>query len=156
MKPFHVPKRRALVEVTLTDGVSLRVAIFLAEHAENHPGPERLTDWLHATEPFLPATDIGTGETVWLQREALAQVRAPAEIDHDEVLGSTLPTEQEVIVHLVDRTSISGLISYVLPDRASRLTDFLNRPPPFLRLLCGRELVFVNRKHVTRVTLKEA
>jgi hypothetical protein len=63
----------------------------------------------------------------------------------------TIPTEHEVEVRLVDGQCLTGLISYVLPEGRSRLTDYLNDSPAFFRLIEAERVALINKRYVAYV-----
>jgi hypothetical protein len=54
MDDLRVPKRAVPVEVILPGGSARRVSVFLGEGAAAHHGPERLSDLLNGSAPFIP------------------------------------------------------------------------------------------------------
>lgn len=153
MEDLRVPKHRAAVEVLLPGGACRPVALFLAEAAPGHAGPERPSDLLNGAGEFMPAFDEERGVMSFLQRGAIALLRVPRALEEDEADALTLPTEHEVEVHLGDGTVLSGLVSFVRPPERSRLVDFLNEAPPFFKLLEPGSVALVNKRHVSRVVL---
>ncbi len=152
MSDLRVPKREVPVEVVLPGGEARRVAVYLAEGAATHPGPERLSDLLNGSAPFIPARESQGGAMTFLNRASIAVARVAA--DEEPADDSfTIPTEHEVEITLTDGTRLSGLVAYVAPVARDRLVDFLNRPEPFLRLLEQDGVALVGRAHVARVAL---
>jgi hypothetical protein len=152
MKTLQVPKHKVATDVVLPGGAVRRLALFLAEAAPDHDGPERPFDLLNGDEPFLPAFDEGAGAMTFLHRKGVNLVRVDRAHDAgDEV--ATLPTEHEVDVQFDDGTVQSGLVSFVRPPDHSRLVDVLNESPPFFRLLQGSQVAYVNKRHVALVAL---
>jgi len=149
---LRVPKRRVPVEVVLPGGTARRVSVFLAEAAQGHEGPERLSDLLNGTSSFLPVVD-GSGGVAFLHRVSIAIARVAPEVEPDAGGGFTIPTEHEVEVTLTDGARLSGLVSYVLPQESARLVDFLNGCEPFFRLLEREAVALVGRAHVAQVAL---
>jgi len=153
MDDLKVPKHRTAVEVVLPGGAPRRMALFLAEAAPDHAGPEVPLDLLNGHHDFIPALDEEGGAMTFLHRAGVPVLRVPRALDADPD-DLTLPTEHEVEVLLRDGTSLPGLISYVRPPDRSRLVDVLNEPPPFFRLLQGDLVAYVNKDHVARVALR--
>jgi hypothetical protein len=152
VRELQVPKRRVEVELTFTGGEHGRFGVFVAEHCVERSGPERVSDVLSRRDPFFPAVDPGTGEATVVARAAVAVVQVPRADepgDGDEVGPAT---EHAVELHLHDGQRVRGTVSYVLPPERSRLLDFLNAAPPFLRLVAeSGDVLLVNRDHVVRV-----
>jgi hypothetical protein len=153
MGDLRVPKRRVAAEVLLPGGGSRRIALFLAEAASGHAGPERPADLLNGGVGFLPAFDEDAQAMTFLNRSALAAVRLDRALEEDGAGDLTLPTEHQVEVLLASGETLSGFVSYVRPPERSRLVDFLNEPAPFFRLLEERAVALVNKGHVARVAL---
>ena len=153
MESLRVPKHRAPVDIVWMDGASQSFQVFLADSAAGHRGPERLSDLLGGDSGFVPAFDQSNGP-IWLNLNNIAAVRATPQLDPLTDVD-TLPTEHDVEVTMSSGAVFRGLISYVRPDEQSRLTDFLNDGGPFIRLLDGASVVFVNKRHVLRVVAPE-
>lgn len=151
MDDLRVPKRRVPAEVLLPGGAVRRIALFLAEAAPGHDGPERPSDVLNAGDRFLPAFDEDAGAITFLNAGGLAVVRVERELERTASDALTLPTEHEVEVLLESGVTLRGLVSYLRPQEHSRLVDFLNEPAPFFPLLEERRIALVNKRHVARV-----
>jgi len=153
MDELRVPKHRTAVEVVLPGGAVRRMALFLAEAAPDHAGPEVPLDLLNGRDDFIPAFDDSAGAMSFLHRPGVPVVRVARALDAGEV-DVTLPTEHEVDVQLTDGTSLAGLVSFVRPADRTRLVDVLNEPHPFFRLLQGDQVAYVNKRHVSCVALR--
>jgi hypothetical protein len=153
MNDLRVPKHKVAAEVILPGGVIQRMALFLAEGAPGHDGPERPLDLLNGAEDFLPVFDEAGGTMSFLNRREVAAVRVARALDTDDA-PTTLPTEHEVAVRLGDGTVQHGLVSFVRPPDHSRLVDLLNEPLPFFRLLQGAQVAYLNKRHVAVVALE--
>ncbi len=152
MDEFRIPKRRVHARFTLTGGASREVVLFLAQSSPEHGGIERLTDLLNGGAAFIPALDLVSDRMLFVNRQGLAVARVAADDEADTVDQLTIPTEHEVEVHLTDGQVIRGLVTYVLPESHSRLTDFLNEAPPFFRLLEPEGgVALINKHHVAYV-----
>ncbi len=153
MDELRVPKHKTAVDVILPVGTARRMALFLAEAAPDHAGPEVPLDLLNGRDDFIPAFDESAGAMSFLHRPGVPVVRVARALDagEDDV---TLPTEHEVEVRLTDGTTLAGLVSFVRPADRTRLVDVLNEPHPFFRLLQGDEVAYVNKRHVSCVALR--
>jgi hypothetical protein len=152
LESLSVPKRRVAAQLILPGGSSRNVAVFLAEAAPGYSGGERLSDLLNASGPqFIPALDAETNVMTFVHCENLALARVAAEHEPNIIDQFTIPTEHEVEVTLVDGQKLRGLITYVLPDAHSRLTDYLNNAPAFFPVLEGERVALVNKRHVAYV-----
>ena len=151
MEELRVPKRRVLAQFVLPGGGVREVAVFLAEATPGHSGGERLSDLLNGDVHFIPAQDVGTGAMTFVHTSGLAVARVAAEDEFSDADQLTIPTEHEVEVRLVDGHRLTGLISYVLPEGRSRLTDFLNDSPAYFRLIEPERVALVNKRYVAYV-----
>jgi hypothetical protein len=152
LESLSIPKRRVAAQFVLPGGSSRDVAVFLAEAAPGHSGGERLSDLLNNSgSQFIPAVDAETNNMTFVRCENLALARVAAEFEPNAVDQFTIPTEHEVEVRLVDGQRLRGLITYVLPEAHSRLTDYLNSSPPFIPLLEGERVALINKRHVAYV-----
>ncbi len=150
MDELRVPKRRLSVEVSFSADDNKHLALFLGEAAEHHGGPERPSDLLNGATAFLPMIDPDTGSMWLINCAAIAFMRVPIDAEIDE--GDALETNEthSVRVTLKDGRKLEGYLRYVRPTDSSRLTDHLNEPPMFFRLLEPDRAVLVN-KHQVRV-----
>lgn len=151
MDSLRIPKRRATVEVLLTDGSSGRFELFLSDKSPRHAGPERLIDLLSEAERFLPTIEQKKDGMAWLNTRNIVFARAALDAETQPEIES-LPTEHEIELVLQAGPRLRGLVSYIRPDGQSRPTDFLNdAAEPFLQLLEAESIVFVNKRHIVRV-----
>jgi hypothetical protein len=153
LESLSVPKRRVAAQFVLPGGASRNVAVFLAEAAPGHTGGERLSDLLNSSGSlFIPAVDADTEAMTFVHCENLALARVAAELEPNVVDQFTIPTEHEVEVTMMDGQKLRGLITYVLPEAHSRLTDYLNHSAPaFFPVLEGERVALVNKRHVAYV-----
>jgi hypothetical protein len=145
-----VPKRRVQVEVLIPGGGARQVIVFLAEFAQTHSGPERLSDLLNAQAEFVPALDVATDTMMFLGRHSIAAAR----VAHEWELGEQ-PEEgaqHEVEIALTDGTPLRGSVFFLLPHARSRLLDYLNDAQPFVRLAEPEKIALINKRHIARVT----
>lgn len=148
---FSIPKRRIDAQFVLVGGDSRQVAVFLAEAAPGHLGRERLSDLLNGEAQFIPALDKGADAMTFVRCENLAVARVATEVESDPEDQITIPTEHEVEIQLVHGEKLHGLITYVLPDSHSRLTDYLNSSPMFFPLFEQDRVALVNKRHVAYI-----
>ena len=152
LESLSIPKRRVAAQFILPGGASRAVAVFLAEAAPGHSGGERLSDLLNNSgSQFIPAIDAETDAMTFVQCENLSLARVDAALEPNVVDQFTIPTEHEVEVRLMDGQKLRGLITYVLPEAHSRLTDYLNNAPAFIPLLEGEKVALINKRHVAYV-----
>jgi len=145
---LKVPKRPAQVEVLLPGGAVRQVTIFLAEYASAHGGPERVSDLLNGGDDFVPALDLASDAMTFLSRQSIAAARVAPDWDEEDAPSTSA---HEVEVTLTDGTVLRGTMAFVLSDEHSRLLDYLNDSPPFVRLTEPDRLALVNKRHIARV-----
>lgn len=156
---FTIPKRRVDATVVLAGGGERRVTLFLAGAAPGGAGAERLSDLLGKGAEFVPALDAHTGSVAFLAAANVMTVRADAAAEaaaagaEGEAEALTIPTEHDVEVTLSDGRLLHGIVAYVRPANRGRLVDHLNDGAPFLVLESDDEVLFVNKRHVTRLAI---
>ena len=105
MEDLRVPKRAVLVEVVLPGGDARGVSIFLGEGAASHEGPERLSDLLNGSSPFIPAQDAGSGLMTFLHRASIALARVATAVEPAEALSKAVARAE--LRQLLERSGIS-------------------------------------------------
>ncbi|HEX8698512.1 MAG TPA: hypothetical protein VF815_06735 [Myxococcaceae bacterium] len=151
MEELRVPKRRVGAQIVLPGGETRNVFVFLSEASpERHDG-ERLSDLLNTGAKFLPAMDASTATMLLFNAASIAVARVDAAHEPREEDQLTLLTEHEVEVRLVDGQRLQGLVTYVMPEGRTRLTDYFNQAQPFLRLQQEGRVALVNKLHVAYV-----
>jgi hypothetical protein len=153
MEDLRVPKRRIPVQLSLSGGATRDVWVFLTEFAATHSGAERLSDVLNGEGEFIPVIDAETQKVFFLNRTTVAVARVAHDVEGggEDAEQHTIPTEHEVEITVSSGMKLRGLIAYVLPLDRSRLTDFLNDTPPFIKLLEGDKTALINKHHVSLV-----
>jgi hypothetical protein len=151
LEELRVPKRRVLTQVTLPGGEVREVSVFLTTGVSEYSEGERLSDLLNSEVKFIPAQDAATGMITFLNSVAIAVARTDVEHEFREEDRLTILTEHEVEIHLVDGQRLQGLIVYMQPEARTRLNDYLNDAPPFIRLIQGKRVALVNKRHVAYV-----
>lgn len=151
MEELRVPKRRVGIEVGLSGDKRRNVVVFLSEFASNHLGPERVSDLLNGEAEFIPALDPSRNAMTFNNRAGLLWVAVDVQEEPASSESHTIPTEHEVELTLSDGSTLSGLVSYVLPPDRARVVDFLNEAPQFFRVLQGDRVTLVNKRHVAQV-----
>jgi hypothetical protein len=140
-----------MAQLVLPGGEAREVAVFLAEPMPGSTDGERLSDLLNAKTTFIPAQDVATETMTFVNSVTIAVARVDARHELRDVDRLTMRTEQAVEIHLEDGQRLKGLFAYVQPEGRSRLTDYLNDAPPFLRLLQGDMVALINKRHVAYV-----
>ncbi len=151
MEELRVPKRRVPTQITLPGGEVREVSVFLAKGVPEYSEGERLSDLLNSEVKFIPAQDVATGMITFLHSVAIAVALIDSEHEFREEDRLTILTEHEVEIRLVDGQRMQGLIVYMQPESRTRLNDYLNDAPPFIRLIQGKRVALVNKRHVAYV-----
>ncbi|MBI4822468.1 MAG: hypothetical protein HY791_39780 [Deltaproteobacteria bacterium] len=157
MSSFRVPKRPLSVEVRSL-GDSLKAEVLLTEVQNPDERGERLRDLL-ATRRFVPYRGpegvrlIGTERTLWVR---LSMFEGLEELD-EEAEGSAESVAAHVQLLLEDRSTLEGILRYLLPKESRRLSDYLERVSGFVPLHSEEWLYLVNLDRVIQVIpLEEA
>jgi len=97
---------------------------------------------------FLSLEDVKTGQFVAVNKQAILWVE-PAVSD---LIEGSLPTREiPVQVEMRDGRILQGVFPTESPPERSRLSDHLNRTPPFLYLLGKERSWIVNKSHIASV-----
>lgn len=148
MEELRVPKRATRVDVPFAGGTTSEVEVYLADIGE---GREHLSDLLEGVLEFLPARAADGGATALLRRASIAVATVDAGVETAGPTPVTTPTEQRVTVHLVDGSSLSGVVRYVLAGESSRVLDHLNESTRFFAVWSGSRVALVAKAHVASV-----
>jgi len=151
LEEFRIPKRRVLAQITSLEGEAREVSVFLMTGVPEYTEGERLSDLLHQEVKFIPAQDVATGMITFLNSAAIVVARTDVDHEFREEDRLTILTEHEVELRLVDGQRLQGLIVYVQPEGRTRLNDYLNDAPPFIRLVQGKRVALVNKRYVSSV-----
>lgn len=127
------------------------MSVFLTEGVPTYTEGERLSDLLNSEVKFIPAQDVATGMITFLNSITVAVARTDVEHEFREEDRLTILTEHEVEIRLLDGQRLQGLIVYMQPEGRTRLNDYLNDAPPFIRLIQGKRVALVNKRHVAYV-----
>jgi hypothetical protein len=155
---FRVPKHVFPAEVTLVGHEPLSLRFFLSELAETHSGPERPSDLLKYSRPFIPTYDPATESVIILRREAIMVLSVSASEEYgedaveDEVGRSEEAVALDVKLVLMGQVTISGKLTYLMPEGRRRIQDFLNAEEPFVSIRDGDTIRFINKGHIIKVT----
>jgi hypothetical protein len=151
LEEFRVPKRPIIAQVLLPGGEGREVSVFLAAGVPDYSENERLSDLLNREAGFIPAQDMATGRVTFLNSVAIVVARTDLEHELREEDRLTILTEHDVEIRLVDGQRLQGLIIYMQPEGRTRLNDYLNDAPQFIRLIQDKRVALVNKRHVAYV-----
>src|SRR5438309_999819 len=112
MQELSVPKHKVPVEMVLTDGRELRLELFLADFAQAHVGPERVSDLLIAEGEFLPAGEPSTGAFCLVNRQSVLFLRVDRALEEDATDAPVTPIEHQVDLFFSNGNRLRGLTRY--------------------------------------------
>ncbi len=148
---YRVPTIPLEAEILTADGRTFHGQVFVPDVAVTHRGPMRAAEWMNepaAFFPFVPAD--GSGAVLLNRSEVLVfTVSAKADADLDDPEG-TGGKRRRVIVECRDRR-FEGEIVIDMPPHQRRVSDFLNRPDPFLIVQEGDRHHLIRKARITRV-----
>lgn len=147
--PLKVEKLPVEVTLIMLGGEELTGTIFLDMHSRHHGGPERMDDVLNSQTRFVPLV-LKDGRTVLLNRQRIITAHCGTrECSDYELYAQELLTDIKVTIRLSDGRTIAGAVRIELPREHARLSDLLNRPEDFVRVLDCTTDYFVNRAYAT-------
>jgi hypothetical protein len=149
MKLFQVPQRRIRVRLRLSDGRELDGTLFVPESGPGG-GPGRLIDRLNdAAEWFLPL--LGADGQQVIAKRSLVTILCEAG-DEPAAAGDVAADHAcQVRLRLAGGAVIGGWLRYGAPPERSRVLDYLNTAPSFLRIEAETGLTYVARAAIVSV-----
>lgn len=154
---YQIPKRKVRATVCCPGEADRETWLYLGETAECHFGPERPSDLLNGSSPFIPATaDDGTFSL--LQRDAISVCTIAAEAEAGATPAPTEEGAQSAIsyairVRLAGGRELGGTLTFVRPEGQQRLQDGLNGSELFFAVWDGDRVHLVSRRHVIWIAL---
>jgi len=155
MSELRIAKRRIAATLTLTGGQRVSGALFLAEQAATHAGPERLLDVLNGPPGFLPFEAVsapGSRQTLFINRASIAVVDADGASDDladDE--GYQVAVKKSVRLELNGGNELRGVLRVERPVGRDRLSDAVRDDTGFRYLEGAGGVLAVNLAHVVRI-----
>lgn len=151
----RIPTIQIRAEVIIVHRKAASYKLFLTS-SKSKEGCERPSEMLNGSRAFLPAVD-DEGGIVFLPVDSIIMLSMPASWEYRHV-GDPLATPDasqlmtaELNIDLSDAAHIYGTIQYLAADGRTRIQDYLNRADRFIPLLQADTVVFVNKRHVTRI-----
>jgi hypothetical protein len=149
VNPLKVEKLPVEVTMIMLGGEELTGTIYLDMHSRHHAGPERMEDVLNSQTRFIPLM-LPDGRMVLLNRLRIITGHCRQRVaDEYEEMTRELLTDHAVTIRLSDGRTINGAIRTDLPKEHARLSDLLNHPEDFVRVIDGEIEYFVNRAYAT-------
>jgi hypothetical protein len=155
MSDLRIAKRRVTATLSFSGGAPLAGALFLAELAATHAGPERLLDVLNGPPGFLPfemASPGGTRQTLLLNRAHIVSVHADCaggELADDQ--GYQVAVKKYVLLQFASGDEMRGVLRIERPAGRDRLSDAVRDDAGFRYLECEGGVLAVNLAHVVRI-----
>ncbi len=147
MTDLAIPTIQLQAEIRYFDERPLTGRIFLPQQAAHHEGPTRPEEWMNEGGPFFPFIPDSSDRAVILNKRYIVvlTVTAGYELLH-------LPEETGVSTYVQVKCGsleLEGLVYIDMPDTNRRLTDWVNRPEPFLMLRDGDVRHLVQKSRIT-------
>ena len=143
MDEFRVPTLALEVELRYFDERPLVGKVFIPDQARQHEGPMRAEEWMNQATGFFPFVPDGERRARILNKRYVVVLT----VDHDgdeEEFG--IP--RRVVVEC-GTLRLEGIIYVEMPEHASRLLDWANRPEPFLVVHEGGKRHIVQKNRIT-------
>jgi hypothetical protein len=147
---YQIPKRKVRATVCIPGEADRATWLYLGETAECHFGPERPSDLLNGSSPFIPATD-DDGTFTLLQRDAISACTIAVEAEAGatpNAAGAESAISHTIRVRLSGGRELAGELTFVRPEGQQRLQDGLNGSEPFFAVWDGDHVHLINRRHV--------
>jgi hypothetical protein len=145
---LRVPTFPLEVEIQTTDGQDLKGSVFLPAVSPVHDGHVSIEEWASEVPTFFPFLPVDSATPVLLN--AATVLALTCETEPDVAFGAA-PLTRALLVECGQRR-FTGEIVIDLPEGQQRTLDYLNQPSPFLTLHDDTRRVFVQKRHITRVS----
>lgn len=147
---YKVPKEQVAACVAVAGRPLEDVALFLGATARHHAGPERPSDVLADSDPFLPVS--GSDGVKLVRKGAIRWLSIAAELELGGSLEAALQRagHEAVPVQIAfdDGTILRGSIVTEQPEGQQRVLDFLNAAPRFFPVREENTVHWVNRERI--------
>jgi len=153
---FRIPKEPAKVLICLPPDPPEPRLIFLSTMAENHAGPETVSDLLHRPKRFLPLVEEGDGVSL-IRKASLRWIRIedPARDEWHYLEERAGAPGARVRLEFAQGVPLEGVVYALTPPGEQRILDVVNLEAGFLHLEADQGLFLVNLDHVTRIGVTE-
>jgi hypothetical protein len=150
MTDLAIPTIQLRAEIRYFDERPLSGRIFLPQQAAHHEGPTRPEEWMNEGGAFFPFVPDSSERAVILNKRYIVVLTVT---EGYEALN--LPEETGVSRYVQVKCGsleIEGLVYIDMPDTHRRLTDWVNRPEPFLMLREGELRHLIQKSRITFLT----
>lgn len=149
MDKLRIPRREARVRVHLQDLRDLEGILYFPSLRPDGSQAQLIDRLNEEKEGFIPLTE---DDKTHLIRVATI-VTVSAERGMEEVVTEPLPGHRVLVrVHLASGETITGRVSFRMPEDRDRLLYFLNEKERFFPMQADDQLTFVNRGQIVSVT----
>ena len=151
LSEYRVEKKRAVAELTLTTGSTVKGCFFLWDASQSHAGPERVGDLLNEQTGFFPF-ELEDGHTVLYNRAQIVKVRLPgsnAEVRLEP--GYEVATRRVVSMLLSTGDRIAGTVAVFRPMGRDRLSDYARSEEAFRYVEADDQTWLVNSLHLVEI-----
>lgn len=155
MEELQVPTRRIHVEVFVTTGARVAVALFVHAAPYETGDAEDVLHVLNDKRAFLPlAMDGNAGEAFVINKDHILHVRLPWNgAPSFECVRDRAPDDgAESTMLLSDGTCLKGTLALDTPTSASRIVDKLNQASSFVPFVTADGIDFVQKSHVVHAS----
>ena len=147
MTDLAIPTIQLQAEIRYFDERPLSGRIFLSPQAQHHAGPTRPEEWMNEGGPFFPFIPDGSERTVILNKRYIVVLTVTGGYEKLNV-----PEEGGVSRYVQVKCGsleLEGLVYIDMPESNRRLTDWVNRPEPFLMLRDGDVRHLIQKSRIT-------
>jgi len=153
---LRIDKRRITATVTLAAGTPVAGALFLADQAATHAGPERLLDVLNAGPGFVPfeaVSPVGQRYTQLLNLAHIVLVQADrSAVELADDAAYQVAPKKSVVLQMASGEELRGVLRVERPAGRDRLSDSVRDETGFRYLEGASGVLAVNLAHVVRIT----
>ncbi|HEX7155018.1 MAG TPA: hypothetical protein VF618_26310 [Thermoanaerobaculia bacterium] len=147
MEQLRVPTVALEAQIRYFDERPLSGRIFLPAAAQRHEGPMHPEEWINQTNLFFPFLMDGEPRARLLNKRYVVVLTVDAG-KHAEVFGQPIGNPRRVAVEC-GSLRLEGTMYIEMPEHASRLLDWANRPEPFLVLYDQEQRHIVQKNRIT-------
>ncbi|MBE9535988.1 MAG: hypothetical protein IMF07_02310 [Proteobacteria bacterium] len=154
MKDWSIDKNKIQVSITFADGSRGKGEIFLAYHAGEQHGGQKVADLLNGDKAFLPIS-LESGSVEFISKSQILTVEGElVSVEDEEVFSSGLIHQKDVVVVTSGNQTIVGSLLAEVPEERSRLSDCLNLPEKFIRIKAESRYLHINKAMIKKITAR--
>jgi hypothetical protein len=143
-------RKKAIVH--FSDNAQMTGFFFVSAISAFRDGGELVSELLARDRNYIPF-EYEDGEIALLRKENIMMVYMEEDTADNEMPGYK---QVPVVIHLLTGQTISGKVSFALPQTHSRLSDFLNSREAFFRLEVQGKNYLVQNHFVKLITAEKA